>query len=108
MPLHNGWDIVYTEPGQCEQVICRVCGETMKAERDVTGPTGWAEAMAKKGHPHDTFYCTKAKEKWHVQVRKLKQLALQTPSAKVTALYEQEIAEILAAKTPTKEVDDVY
>lgn len=56
------------KPGEIDELACSVCGEMMEVQRGVNGPTGFAEAMAKKKHLHDSFTCPFREEMWHMQV----------------------------------------
>lgn len=47
----------FTEPGELTHAHCHVCGESCHIERDVTGPTGFAPAMAKRATLHDRVVC---------------------------------------------------
>ena len=107
--LHAGWDYITSEPGQHVVLHCRVCREPMAVERDIVGPTSWAEAMAvrcgqTKGHPHDSFHCTLSGEPWHRQALALRQEAAQTASRRLADLLNQEADEIVRARTATQDL----
>lgn len=96
-----GLDYLTTAPGECENMFCPICTQVMKAQRDCTGPTGWAEAIAQRGHPHDTFTCVNYAEDWHQQLVKLRQYKDTIPSAAVRKLVEEEMSQILDTKQST-------
>lgn len=100
--LHSGWDIVMTKPGEYDSMKCRVCGEEMAVTRNAFGPTSSMGAMFGSKHIHDEFLCANAVFGWHDQVRRLREVIRDTPSAKLTAIYEEEIREILEKRKPTK------
>jgi hypothetical protein len=61
----KGYDVFFTEPGKLNEMECKVCGTLCQVDRDTIGPTSWAEAMGKRGHKHDKFYCPYSEEAWH-------------------------------------------
>ena len=90
-------------PGEFESIDCGVCGEKMDVERGVHGPTGMAEAMAGRGHEHDSFRCPHIDEGWHIQAKRLREEARRTPSGRLEAMLLEEAAEIAATRRATKE-----
>lgn len=106
MALHKGWDVITTEPGKHESMTCPVCNQEMNVIRNEKGPTSWAGTMMQTEHLHDTFTCKNAGKKWHKQVRNLREAVINTPSAKLASLFNEEIEEILKSKKATKEVSD--
>jgi len=65
----------YPKPGEVAQAECGICGTQMNVERNVNGPTGFAEAMASRGHLHDSFTCPHLQESWHKRIAGLKMKA---------------------------------
>jgi len=81
---------------------CRVCGAGMDAARGLTGPTGFAEAMARRGHLHDRFTCPNSGEPWHREALALRQAMEDTPSRRVRALMGEDLDELLAAHAASR------
>jgi hypothetical protein len=107
--LHAGWDFIITRPGEAAEMRCRVCGEPMRARRDVVGPTGWAHAMAIKagaaqGTPHDELACDHSGEAWHRQALALRMEAARTPSRELEKILSAEAEELVRTRAATKEV----
>ena len=76
-------------------VACGVCGSECCERRGVTGPTGWAEAMAvshrqSKGHKHDSFLCPFHDQKWHRLVCDLFSEARQTKSPTLAEIFRKD------------------
>ena len=67
----KGYDIFFTDPDTVEEMRCKVCGTLCKVERNVTGPTGWVEAMGKRGHWRDEFVCPNSGKPWHEKALEL-------------------------------------
>lgn len=99
----KGWDIITPDPGKHQEILCPTCGEAMDVQRNVHGPTGFAEAMSKGGHLHDRFRCRHSEEKWHIQARNLKREAEGTNSKTIEDLLLKEVEQILETKQPTKD-----
>ncbi|GEM_PF-943392 len=107
----RGWDIFMTKPGACDTMRCRVCGEKMEVERDVFGPTSYAESLGKMrqrldptyrvGHLHDAFICKNSGQTWHSQALELRKEQAATHSTRLTAMLEEEIRQILTTRRPT-------
>lgn len=74
----------------------------MEVQRGVEVSRTFAEAMGKMTFPSDSFTCPESEQDWHRQIVSLLQEQGRTRSAKLTALLQEEIDEILATKTPTK------
>jgi hypothetical protein len=102
-PYHIGWDLFTPPPGDMDGMGCRVCGAAMDAERGLTGPTGFAEAAARRGHPHDWFTCPNSGAPWHREALALRQAMEGTPSRRVRALMGLDLYELLAAHQPCRE-----
>ena len=89
------------DPGEVDEAYCGVCKEKMTVRRDVNGPTGYVEAMAKMGHPHDAFDCPNREEMWHRQAIRIREEANQTASAKLAEMLRAEANEIVRNTTAT-------
>lgn len=102
--MSNG---VYTPyPGTVKEAFCDICSAKMSVARNITGPTGWSEAMARRGHAHDFFSCDYRNEPWHKQVAALKREAEKTPSAEIATIYDKEAKKILKTKVATKQIHE--
>lgn len=82
-------------PGEREEMHCDLCGSKCNVERNVHGPTGMAEAMAKHGHLHDVFICPYSLVDWHQQARGLEWELRDTSSPSVKALIQSDIDVLL-------------
>jgi hypothetical protein len=96
MSFTKGIDYFAFPPGEQESMNCGACGQPMKVQRDCTGPTGWAEAIAGGGHPHDSFTCHNSDKKWHAKLVELVVYRNHLPSKKLRAIVDSEIEEIKA------------
>jgi len=83
------------DPGEVVRTHCDICETLMDVKRNVFGPTGWAEAMAKRGHLHDVYTCPRKEEKWHKHIEKLTEEMNKTVSVNIKALLTDEIEETL-------------
>lgn len=88
----------FADPRRVESLICGICDSKMNVERNVMGPTSWAEAMAKREHLHDSFECPNLREKWHERVVDLVQEGYDTQSRAFRKIIRDEILEILETK----------
>lgn len=95
---------VFTKPGEFYEFECPVCKELMDVKRNANGPTGFAEAMSKHSHLHDTFTCRFKDEMWHKQVYKLQGDAQDSPSKKLADIMLGEADEIIKNRLHTKNV----
>jgi len=100
---HAGWDSFSPAPGEKEKMSCHVCGEDMKVNRNMNDPTGYVESIAKRGHPHDSFFCRHAGEAWHNQVLSIKICAEEHPSKSVSDIMLKEADQIIQTREPTKD-----
>lgn len=100
--FHAGWDHFTPDPGKQKEMFCRVCKEKMDVERNVNGPTSWAESMGKGKHAHDVFSCQFAQEDWHNQARVLKQRIKDETSQTIAKMLKKEVKHILKARKTTK------
>jgi hypothetical protein len=99
--FHAGWDHFTPEPGKQKEMFCRVCKEKMDVQRNVNGPTGWAEAMGKGKHAHDTFSCPFAQEDWHNQVRVLLERIQKETSRTIAKMLKKEAKQVLETRKTT-------
>ena len=70
-------------------------GTEATVERGVNGPNNWAEAMAKKGHIHDSFKCPLAAEAWHQTAYRLVREAESTASTMIANIIKQDLEKLL-------------
>ena len=98
-------DGYYTpDPGTVDREDCDLCGTEMKVRRNVTGPRGFAEAMAGgRGSPHDVFTCPHRTERWHEQAAELKRKARYYPSARIALIMLEEADDIIQKRQTTKD-----
>lgn len=96
-----GIDCVSVDPGKLESFVCRVCGVECEVQRNIDGPTSWAESIAKMKHMHDSFKCKQAMDPWHLQARALLQEKRKTNSTRLKQILQEEIDEILRTKQTT-------
>ena len=85
----------YPNPGEVEQVECGICGTQMNVERNINGPTCFAEAIGRMGHLHDCFTCPRLAEKWH---RKIIYLKMEAIANSMRMEGEEEVVEELEKK----------
>lgn len=102
MSFTSGIDIFFADPGECDSKNCVACGGLMSVQRDCTGPTGWAEAMANRVHPHDTFSCPHHDKDWHKKLVRLVEYRNSCPSQKLKDIVQSEIEEIRDAQCPAQ------
>jgi hypothetical protein len=82
---------------------CRTCKTFLeKTHANQDGATGIMEAMARRSHLHDVWACPYAGEDWHDQLTALRKEIRQTASARLQKMLEEEAAEIVATRKPTK------
>jgi len=93
-----GYDMLFSKPDEYLVQYCPTCGDEMNVRRGVFGPTSWSEAMARRGHLHDQFYCPNAETAWHVHAVELRKEADETASRKVRKMIEQELDELLRTR----------
>jgi len=91
----KGYDIFHFKPDTVDEMHCKVCGTICLVERNVTGPTGFAEAMAKRSHLHDVFNCPNSGIPWHEQALELVLEIEKTPSKRLAELMRLDLEEIL-------------
>jgi hypothetical protein len=85
-------------------VSCGVCGDEMNCKRGCLGSRQWAEAMGGHKSLYDSFTCPNIDADWHKQVKKLREMARATPSAKLFSLFQEEVEELLRSRVATREV----
>lgn len=95
MTLSPGYDYRTTPPGLLDRACCPVCGDVMRVERNRTGPTGWAGAVARKAQPHDAWVCPQAEAGWHQRAKAIRQEADRTTSTQLRTLLLNEAGEII-------------
>lgn len=100
---HAGWDHFTPEVGTQDKMYCRVCKTAMQVQRNVNGPTSWAESMGKGKHFHDSFSCSFAQEDWHNQARILLERIEAESSQTIAELLENEVNQILEKRQITKD-----
>jgi hypothetical protein len=91
------YDIYYTAPDTETKMSCKVCRSECKVERSKTGPTGYAEAVAGRGHWHDEFSCPNRGKLWHDQALNLVLELENTPSNRLAELMRLDLEELLRA-----------
>jgi hypothetical protein len=99
---HAGWDHFSPDPGKVKEMFCRVCKAKMDVQRNVNGPTGFAEAMGGGKHLHDSFSCPHAQEDWHNQARVLKQRIKDETSKSIAKILKKELKWVMENKKTTK------
>ncbi len=105
MPFKNQ-ECFFPEPGEVESMNCEVCGSVCDVKRNVSGPRSWGGAMAGISTLHDYFYCPHTDEKWHKQVRILKEQSRKTASKQLEKILLDEAKVIILTRQETKEVSD--
>jgi hypothetical protein len=102
---HSGYDYFTPEPGTQIDMFCKACRDKMDVERNVNGPTSWAESMGKGKHLHDKFICPNSGEDWHDQLIALDKEMRKTSSSQVAALIESEIEEVRRTRVCTRKAN---
>ncbi len=97
----SGWDSFTPDAGKVKKMTCRACGDKMKVKRKVKGPTSFGEAIARKGHRHDHFFCPNTGTDWHNQLIDLRNSVEDSPSRFAIIKMEEEIGFILQDRKPT-------
>jgi hypothetical protein len=103
---HGFIDKATPDPGEYMSINCGVCGTDMDVKRNVVGPTTMTEAMSKRSHSHDVFWCPLMEEGWHIQAKKLQQLARETPSKIIEDALMDEASCIISSRSATKKISD--
>ena len=93
--LNKNDGCVFSDPGKFKTLECGICGGPMNVERNRMGPTGFGEAMSRRKHLHDYFWCPKHDEDWHRRIQELKSEANDTESKKIKKILMKEIQEVL-------------
>ncbi len=101
-------EYAYPDPGVYESINCGICGDEMTVRRKVFGPTSFGAAMAQIGRLHDAFRCPNMEEQWHIQAKKIKEKARESPSKVLEALLLKEADEILQTREATKKVSKYF
>lgn len=102
--MDKGWNSFTINPDESNEARCRVCDSLMEVNREVNGPTGFAEAMAGGKHLHDHFFCPNSDNDWHRQALVLLKLAEKTPSKILELSLKDEAKKIIETKKATKVV----
>jgi hypothetical protein len=103
MKLYGNQGRFTQDPGKVHAAQCSICDAPMTVERNVLGPTSWAESSARNlsmphQHLHDVFTCPNYTAAWHERIIELLHEAQEIKSRKLRAIVEEEIAEILKTK----------
>ncbi len=94
--LYVGYTVFNPDPGKYDEMKCKVCDTKCDVERNISGPTSFAAAMAKSKRKHDRFWCPHHEEKWHEQALKLAQAIRDMPSKKIAAIMQEELDELIS------------
>lgn len=86
--------------GTVEERWCGVCGTKCAVLRNESGPTCFSEAVARRGHPHDTFSCPYYGAEWHMKTSRLIKEWRDTNSKRLRALIELDLDELLEENLP--------
>lgn len=93
-----GFDVFFEAVDSVALRTCRVCGSACDVERGASGPTGYASAVGRIHSRHDVFRCPHSGKKWHAAALALVTQMLETPSARVRNLIEQDWHDVLATQ----------
>ena len=99
-------DYAHAEPGEAEEITCRICGVSMDVTRNANGSTSWGGAMAGIKHVHDFFHCHHRNKDWHRQAKALLKLANETPSMGLAEMFYNEASSIITNMEATKTFRD--
>ena len=86
-----------------KEAFCGICGDKMNVQRNILGATSVTEGRSGRKHLHDRFECFNIKEKWHLQVKAIREKMRYTPSKAIENLMAEEVEVILKTRKPTKE-----
>jgi hypothetical protein len=90
------------DPGSNVEVPCGVCGEIMKVQQGVVGPTSWASAMAHHTREYDLHTCPHINAIWHQQALALLRVIEDTPSETLAEMLGKEYRKVVRLKEATK------
>jgi hypothetical protein len=93
--MRLGYEIFYTTPGKVSEMRCRVCGSICDVERDVYGPSNFAQAVNKINDLYDVFTCPIANRDWHAKALNLVIAIEEMPSKRVADLMKQDLEDLL-------------
>lgn len=100
MKMYGNNDGRFTpDPGTVELAQCGICDTRMIVERNILGPTSWAEMMSRHEHLHDSFTCPHLQSRWHQKAVALLWEARNTHSELLRAIIISEAEKIVASKT---------
>jgi len=97
-------DIFTPDAGLFENCNCGICGSVMNVKRNLNGATSYIEAMAKTKHLHDYFSCPNREKDWHIQAKRILEVAQQTPSKITEDALIKEANDIVFHREATKKV----
>jgi hypothetical protein len=92
--------LCFPKPGEVKECRCGICDSLCVVERNVDGPTSWAESMAKRKHLHDAFRCPHYGSEWHNLALDLIREMGRTASERIRALVKADLDELLAKNLP--------
>lgn len=99
--LHIGYDSSSPDPGEFEEMRCRVCDSMMEVTRNASGPTSSAMAMRGSKRDHDHFFCGHAGKDWHNQAIDLMNLRKDCPSRQFRIIIDAELSDVLKNRKPS-------
>lgn len=94
----KGYDYFTPRPDVIDKIGCKVCGSNCDVKRGVSGPTGFGEAMARKGHLHDLFSCPHSDAEWHEQALEIMKDIRDCHSPSLKKIMESDVAKIIKKK----------
>lgn len=95
MVLRKGYDYFPRDPGEDDEVLCRVCGVKCDVQRNVAGATSFAGTMTKSKILHDSFSCSHSEEKWHEQARSIMEEMDRTASPSLKEILNGDVDKIV-------------
>lgn len=95
MVYHKGYNSFTEKPDQVQELLCKVCGTICVVERSVHGPTGYIQAMSRRGSWHDAFKCPNSTKNWHYRALNILLEMEKTSSRRIAELMWLDMKEIL-------------